>query len=136
MAILLILTPTPVELQGKLSVDTGLGMRTGRVRADGEWGETLVKQPQIFKTYKMKMNGVDRSDQILSAFSTRWKCVRWWKKKNFEHLKDHATSGVDCFTKRSFQLGKDMVFQAMPDEWNSIPQQELQTSDSEKQLHS
>ena len=55
------------------------GQVTGRVRADGEWGETLVKQPQIFKTYKMKMNGVDRSDQILSAFSTRWKCVRWWK---------------------------------------------------------
>ena len=55
------------------------GQVTGRVRADGEWGETLVKQPQIFKTYKMKMNGVDRSDQILSAFSTRWKCVQWWK---------------------------------------------------------
>ena len=31
------------------------GQVTGRVRADGEWGETLVKQPQIFKTYKMKM---------------------------------------------------------------------------------
>ena len=43
----------------------------------------------------MKMNAVDRSDQILSALST----------------------------------------QAMPDQWNSIPQQELQTSDSEKQLH-
>ena len=28
-----------------------------------------------------------------------------------------------------------MVFQAMPDQWNSIPQQELQMSDSEKQLH-
>ena len=66
-------------------------------------------------------------------------CVRclcdWNKGKNSEHLKDHATSGVGCFTKRSFQLGKDMVFQAMPDQWNSIPQQELQTSDSEKQLH-
>ena len=60
----------------------------------------------------------------------------WNTRKNFEHIKDHATSGVDCFTKRSFQLGKDMVFQAMPDQWNSIPQQELQTIDSEKQLHS
>ena len=27
----------------------------------------------------MKMNAVDRSDQILSALSTQWKCVRWWK---------------------------------------------------------
>ena len=41
----------------------------------------------------------------------------------------------NALQKRSFQLGKDMVFQAMPDQWYSIPQQELQTSDSEKQLH-
>lgn len=41
----------------------------------------------------------------------------------------------NALQKRSFQLGKGTVFQAMPDQWNSIPQQELQTSDSEKQLH-
>ena len=41
--------------------------------------ERLVKQAKIFKTYNMKMNAVDRSDQIHSALSTQWKCVRWWK---------------------------------------------------------
>ena len=65
------------------------GQVTRRVRTDGRWGEILVKQPQIFKTYNMKMNAVDRSDQILSAFSTRRKCVRWWK-TSFFHLIDIA----------------------------------------------
>ena len=51
-------------------------------------------------------------------------------------LKTMPQAEWTALRKRSFQLGKDMVFQAMPDEWNSIPQQELQTSDSEKKLHS
>ena len=50
-----------------------------RVRNDGRWTERLVQQPRIFQTYNMKMNAVDRSVQILSAFSTQRKCVRWWK---------------------------------------------------------
>ena len=50
-------------------------------------------------------------------------------------LRTMSQAECNALQKRSFQLGKDMVFQAMPDEWNSIPQQELQTSDSEKQLH-
>ena len=65
------------------------GRVTRRVRTDGEWGERLVKKPQIFKTYNMKMNAVDRSHQILSAFSTQQKCVRWWK-TFFFHLIDIA----------------------------------------------
>ena len=49
------------------------------VRNDGRWTERLVRQPRIFQTYNMKMNAVDRSDQILTAFSTQRKFVRWWK---------------------------------------------------------
>ena len=37
----------------------------------------------------MKMNAVDRSDQILSAFGTQQKCVRW-SKTFFFHLIDIA----------------------------------------------
>ena len=65
------------------------GQVTRRVRTDEKWGESLVKQPKIFKTYNMKMNAVDRSDQILSAFSTQQKCVRWCK-TFFFHLIDIA----------------------------------------------
>ena len=49
------------------------------VRNDGRWTARLVRQPRIFQTYNMKMNAVDRSNKILSAFSTQRKCVRWWK---------------------------------------------------------
>ena len=55
------------------------GQVSRRVRNDGWWTERLVRQPRIFQTYNMKMNAVDRSDQILSAFSNQRKCVRWWK---------------------------------------------------------
>ena len=37
----------------------------------------------------MKMNTVDRSDQILSTFNTQCKCLRWWKTLFF-HLIDIA----------------------------------------------
>ena len=41
-----------------------------KVRNRGEWTTRLVQQPQIFKTYNLKMNAVDRSDQILTAFKS------------------------------------------------------------------
>ena len=50
------------------------GQVTRRVRTDGEWGQT---QPQTFKTYNIKMNAVDRSDQILCAFSTISLILLW-----------------------------------------------------------
>ena len=55
-----------------------------------ENGERDLKNSlKIFKTYNMKMNAVDRSDQILSAFSTQPKCARWLKTLFF-HLIDIA----------------------------------------------
>ena len=80
---------------------------TRRVRTDDKWGESLVKQTKIFKTYNMKMNAVDRSDQILSAFGTQQKCVRW-SKTFFFHLIDIAV--VSSF----------ILFQAHRDEHTEI----------------
>ena len=60
-----------------------------KVRTDGQWANRSVRQPSIFQTYNMKMNAVDRSNQILTAFSTQRKCVRWWKTLFF-HLIDIA----------------------------------------------
>ena len=42
-----------------------------------------------FQTYNLKMNTVDRSDQILSTFNIQRKCLRWWKTLFF-HLIDIA----------------------------------------------
>ena len=60
-----------------------------KVSTDGQWANRSVRQPTIFRTYNMKMNAVDRSDQILTAFSTQRKCMRWWKTLFF-HLIDIA----------------------------------------------
>ena len=58
-------------------------------RNAGSWTNILVQQPQIFQTYNLKMNAVDRSDQILSTFNIQRKCLRWWKTMFF-HLIDMA----------------------------------------------
>jgi len=50
-----------------------------KVRNAGISTERLVRQPQIFQTYNLKMNAVDRSDQIITAFNIQHKCVQWWK---------------------------------------------------------
>ena len=74
-----------------------------RVRNDGQWTERLVRQPRIFQTYNMKMNAVDRSDQIPTAFTTQRKCVRWWKTLFF-HLIDIAV--VNSFILFSEHMAK------------------------------
>ena len=58
-------------------------------RNAGTWTNILVQQPRIFQTYNLKMNAVDRSDQILSTFNIQHKCLRWWKTLFF-HLIDMA----------------------------------------------
>jgi len=58
-------------------------------RNAGRWTNILVQQPRIFQTYNLKMNAVDRSDQILSTFNIQRKCLRWWKTMFF-HLIDMA----------------------------------------------
>ena len=55
----------------------------------GTWTNIHVRQPQIFQTYNLKMNAVDRSDQILSTFNIQRKCLQWWKTLFF-HLIDIA----------------------------------------------
>ena len=55
----------------------------------GTWTNRHVRQPQIFQTYNLKMNAVDRSDQILSTFNIQRKCLQWWKTLFF-HLIDIA----------------------------------------------
>ena len=58
-------------------------------RNAGRWTNILVQQPQIFQTYNLKMNAVDRSDQMLSTFNIQRKCLTWWKTLFF-HLIDMA----------------------------------------------
>ena len=50
---------------------------------------SIVRQPKCIQDYNNYMNGVDRSDQILSSYNLLRKCVRWWKTLFF-HMTDIA----------------------------------------------
>ena len=49
-----------------------------------------MKQPKVIQTYNAYMNGVDKSDQILSTQNLLRNCVQWWKTLFF-HLIEIAT---------------------------------------------
>ena len=61
-----------------------------KTRVAGQWSNLEVKQPSVIETYNKYMNGVDKSDQILSSNNLLRKCVRWWKTLFF-HMIDIAT---------------------------------------------
>ena len=54
-----------------------------------KWESIDVKQPKVISEYNSFMNGVDKSDQILSSNNLLRKCFRWWKTLFF-HLIDIA----------------------------------------------
>jgi len=56
-------------------------------KVDGKWEGIDVKQPKVIAEYNSYMNGVDKSDQILSSHNLLRKCFRWWKTLFF-HLID------------------------------------------------
>ena len=54
-----------------------------------KWQAIDVQQPKAVATYNQYMNGVDRSDQMLSHHNVLMKCMRWWKTLFF-HMVDIA----------------------------------------------
>ncbi|XP_066926570.1 piggyBac transposable element-derived protein 4-like [Clytia hemisphaerica] len=58
-------------------------------KVEDKWESIDVKQPKVISEYKSYMNGVDKSDQILSSNNLLRKCLRWWKTLFF-HLIDIA----------------------------------------------
>ena len=58
-------------------------------RQGKQWQDVDVRQPKCIQDYNNYMNGVDRSDQILSSYNLLRKCVRWWKTLFF-HMTDIA----------------------------------------------
>ena len=56
-------------------------------KVDNKWEGIDIKQPKVIAEYNSYMNGVDKSDQILSSHNLLRKCFRWWKTLFF-HLID------------------------------------------------
>ena len=60
-----------------------------KVKVNGKWEKVEVKKPYVVERYNAYMNGVDKSDQILSKYNLSHKGVRWWKTL-FYHIIDIA----------------------------------------------
>ena len=60
-----------------------------RTKQRGEYSELTLPQPFAIHEYNQYMNGLDRSDQMLTCHNVSRKCKRWWKTLFF-HLIDIA----------------------------------------------
>ena len=60
-----------------------------KVKVNGKWEKIEVKKPYVSERCNAYMNGVDKSDQILSKYILSHTCVRWWKTL-FYHIIDIA----------------------------------------------
>ena len=58
-----------------------------RTKQHGVYSELTLPQPLAIHEYNQYMNGVDRSDQMLTCHNVSKKCRRWWKTLFF-HLID------------------------------------------------
>lgn len=56
----------------------------------GVWSLIPVKKLMLIDDYNYGMQGVDRSDQLISSNNVWMKCVRWWKTLFFFHCIDIA----------------------------------------------
>ena len=57
--------------------DAGHTMR--RVKENGRFSRKIVRQPKAVPDYNQYMNGVDRSDQLISRYHVLRKTIKWWK---------------------------------------------------------
>ncbi|XP_041961435.1 piggyBac transposable element-derived protein 4-like [Alosa sapidissima] len=69
------------------------------VRKDTVWNKVAVRQPAIISDYNQHMGGVDRSDQMINAYSVLRKTQKWWKTLFFHF--------VDIAVVNSFLLFQD-----------------------------
>ena len=62
-----------------------------KTKQQGVYSELTIPQHRAIHKYNQFMNGVDKSDQMLSYHNISRKCIRWWKTLFF-HLIDIAVA--------------------------------------------
>ena len=65
------------------------GLLNRKRKVDGVWDTREISQPKVVANFNKFMNGVDRSDQILTTNSVPRKSTKWWETL-FYHLIDMA----------------------------------------------
>ena len=75
------------------------------------WNIGEAPQPKVIANHNKFMNGVDRSDQILTTNGVLRKSMKWWKTL-FYHLTDMAeVSGIILFKEHQAQFPDDDALQ-------------------------
>ncbi len=69
------------------ALDHGTAKR--RIKEGGNWSRKEIRRPKCIEDYNQYMNGVDKSDQLISRYCVLIKSWRWWKTLFF-HLIDMA----------------------------------------------
>ena len=69
----------PVTILTSIESANDFVMTSRKQKIGSQWQNVDVKQPKAIHNYNRNMNGVDRSDQLLSRNHTLRKCMRWWK---------------------------------------------------------
>ena len=68
---------------------------------DGKLAKKAVFQPMSVARYNTYMNGVDKSDQLLSKYNLLRKCLRWWKTLFFHLIDISLINGCILFQQES-----------------------------------
>ncbi|KAL9978044.1 hypothetical protein ACROYT_G015521 [Oculina patagonica] len=79
----------PVTILTSIDNANDFVMVARKEKAGNAWRNINVRQPKAIDHYNNYMNGVDRSDQIISKNCALRKCMRWWKTLFF-HMIDIA----------------------------------------------
>ena len=74
-----------------------------RTKRNGKFEKVSLPQPRAIQDYNQFMNGVDRSDQMLSCHNTSLKYYRWWKALFFHVVDIAVVNGFLLFQKHRQQ---------------------------------
>ncbi|XP_048575717.1 piggyBac transposable element-derived protein 4-like [Nematostella vectensis] len=79
----------PVTILSSIECANDYVIVSRKVKSREQWTNIEVRQPMAINNYNSYMNGVDRSDQLMTKNNALSKCRRWWKVLFF-HMIDIA----------------------------------------------
>ena len=89
----------PVSILSTIHAGNDKVMCKRRTKKNGKFEKIILLQPKVIQDYNQYMNGVDRSDQMLSCHNVSLKCYRWWKTLFFHLIDIAVVNGFLLFQK-------------------------------------
>ena len=68
-----------------------------KVKVNGKQEKVQIKIPYVVEQYNAYMNGVVKSDQILSKYNLSHKCTTWWKTLLYHIIDTAVVNGFILF---------------------------------------